>query len=165
VLALLPGRALITLAAVHRGETGDALAVEAAEPRFAIAGRLTLLAAAIEAPVAMLALLAEGAALRFATEHRRDAGGAASVVAHQTGGAVARGLALFARVGHTDLHRAVAAVRTARHAGATVAGRAARFGVRLGLAGRDGRRADEVGFARLDGGCRCGADQERENDK
>ena len=77
VLALLAGRALVALAAEHRREAGDALAVEAAEAGLAVAGGLALLAAAVRAAVAMLALLADRAAIRFAAEDRREAGDAA----------------------------------------------------------------------------------------
>jgi hypothetical protein len=68
VLALLVGRTLIALTAIHRHDTGDALAVEAAEAGIAIARRLALLAAAVGVTVGVLTLLAERAAVRLAAK-------------------------------------------------------------------------------------------------
>lgn len=81
MLALLVGRAVVALAAEDGREAGDALAVEAPQARFAIAGGLTLLAAAILPAVAVLALLADRAPIRLAAEDGRDAGDAAAIIA------------------------------------------------------------------------------------
>jgi hypothetical protein len=85
MLTLLAARTALALAAEHRGKPGDTLPVEASQPGLAVAGGLTLLAAAVAAAVAMLTLLAERTAVRFAAEYWCDTGDAAPVVAHQAG--------------------------------------------------------------------------------
>lgn len=149
VLTLLPKHALIALTAEHGRDAGDALAVEAAQSGLAVAGGLALLAAAIQPPVAVLALLPDWAAVGLAAEHRREAGDAASVVAHQAWRTVAGCPAMFAELGHAHLGSAVAAGRATRHARAAVPRWTLGRGIGLLLAGRDRCRADEIRLCRL----------------
>lgn len=144
VLALLAGGALIALTAEHRGEAGDALAVETAETGRTVAGGLALLATAVAAAVGMLALLADWAAVRLAAKYRCDAGDAVPALARQARGAIARGTALLAQIRHADLRGAVAAGRAARHARAAIARRAARRVAAPILTGRDRQRTDQL---------------------
>jgi len=131
VLALLAGRALVALAAKHGREAGDALTIEAAEPRFAITGCLALLAAAVGPPVAVLALLADGTALGLAAEDGRQPRGTTPVVTRQARRTITRGAAALVDVRDAHLRGAVAARRATRHARTAIARRTRRLGIGL----------------------------------
>jgi hypothetical protein len=86
VLALLSDRTTIALAAEDRGETGDALAVEAAESRLAIASGAAFAFRRAATLVAFLVLAqsAGRATVALATEHFESFGDASTLAAGES---------------------------------------------------------------------------------